>query len=142
MPGDNLRQIGEGSATFQNRSVPGSSRQQMKSSNWCLDNIQGVFQERKRVDLEVNQASNIIEGIPKDKAGALKGSVKVSEQRELAVERVGKKQRRPASLIHTALHRPDLEPRVKRSSYFKQHPTLFQVSNTFLKIAVSHQPLT
>ena len=100
--------------------------------------IKRIFEERERVDLDLNESADIIKRIAENKTGPLQRSEQVAKQREMTADRIFKKQRRPARLIHASLQRADFQPGVKRYINVNQLFVPFKIDNTFLQIFVAH----
>ena len=110
----------------------------MQRGSRRLDQIERMFEQRKRVDFQFDQAADVIESIAEDEAGPLQRAEQVAEQRKAAADGIGEEQRRAPSLIDASLQRADFQVGIERHIDTEQLAAPLKIDNTFLQIFVAH----
>ena len=60
--------------------------QQVEGGERGFEGIQRLFEGGKGVDLQIDQAADIIQGVAEDEAGPLQGAEQVAQQGETAID--------------------------------------------------------
>ena len=138
-PALQLRQLLKSRPAFHHWTTAASCTAHGDQCSQGCGNVPRVFQQPRGILFELNKRLHAFHRIAKNKPRAFERSKEIADHREATARDVLKQNRRAATFTDSAMNLSRFQIRTHFALQTNELPVTFQITNAFLKVAVTHE---